>query len=57
MIKIYLLTAVGLTLCGSTTHIYTQTMNTQNNKINDLIRKSAGSAPSLRVIPWRLSYN
>jgi len=60
--KIYLLTATGLSPGGSSTiHIYTQ-KNTQNNTINkntinNLIGKSAGRVPSLRVLPWHLHYN
>jgi hypothetical protein len=50
---IYLLTAVGLTPGGSSTvHIYTQTIH----RTTQLIWKSAGCAPSLRVIPWHLPY-
>ena len=59
-------TAIGLTPGGSSTvHIYTQTIHrttqsTQTQYIeqhNSLIRKSAGRAPSLRVLPWHLPYN
>ena len=50
---IYLLTAIGLTPCGSgTVHIYKKPIhrtrrakNTQNNTVNNLIGKSAGRAP------------
>jgi len=69
-ILIYLLTAIKLTPGGSNTvHIYTKTMHrttqlktlvgilsgirTQSGQIG----KSAGHAPSLRVIPWNLPYN
>ena len=59
---IYMLTAVGLSPGGSSTlHIYTQTIHrtTQitTEQHSSLIRKSAGRAPSLRVIPWYLPYN
>jgi len=61
---IYLLTVIVLSPGGSSTvHIYTQTVHrtTQNKQYieqhNSLIRKSAGRAPSLRVIPWHLPYN
>jgi hypothetical protein len=46
----------------STVHIYTQT-NTKNNtkqtihKTTQNLWKSAGRAPSLRVLPWHLPYN
>ena len=51
---IYLLTAIGLTPGGSSTvHIYTQTIH----RTTQLTEKSAGRAPSLRVIPWHLPYN
>jgi len=64
-------TAIELTPGGvSTVNIYTQTVhrttqltnqndtiNNNNNTINHLIWKSAGRAPSLRVIPWHLPYN
>jgi len=60
----YLLTAIGLTPGGSTAvHIYTQTIHrtvqlTQTiHRTTQLIGKNAGCAPSLRVIPWHLSYN
>ena len=70
LILIYLLTAIGRTPGGSSTvHIYTQTIRrttqlttlvgnlsgirTQSGQIG----KSAGRAPSLRVIPWNLPYN
>ena len=62
---IYFVTAVGLTLGGSSTvHIYTQTIHkpTQlttlvgrlcgiRTRLAKLIGKSAGRAPSMRVIP------
>jgi len=49
-----LLTAVGLTPGGSSAvHIYTQTIH----RTTQLIWKSVGRAPSLRVIPWHLPYN
>jgi hypothetical protein len=32
-------------------------MNNKNDTINNLIRKSVGRAPSLRVTPWHLPYN
>jgi len=61
---IYLFTAIRFTAGGSSTvHIYTKkihgttqlttenTINNKNNTINNLIGKSAGRAPSLRVIP------
>jgi len=61
---IYLFIAIGLTPGGSiTVHIYTQTISrtTQStqtiHRTTQLIGKSAGRAPSLRVIPWHLSYN
>jgi len=51
---IYLLTAIGLTPGGSSTvHIYTQTIH----RTTQLMWKSAGRVPSLRVIPWHLPYN
>jgi len=59
---IYLLTATGLPPTGSrTVHIYTQTVHrtTQNNQYIEKHNfwKSAGRAPSLRVIPWLLPSN
>jgi hypothetical protein len=57
------LTAIGLTLGGSGTHLHTN--NTQKNTIDtkqyteqhdSLLRKSADHAPSLRGIPWHLPY-
>ena len=46
----YLLTAIRQTPGGSNTvHIYTQI-----DRTTQLIGKSAGRAPSLRVIPWYL---
>jgi len=57
---IYLLTAIGLSPGGST-HLHTN--NTQNNtKTTEqhkykLMWKSAGRAPSLRVLPWHVPYN
>jgi len=71
MILIYLLTAIRLTPGGSSTvHMYTQTVHrtTQSTtlvgrflglepRVVKLIGKSAGRAPSLRVIPWHLPYN
>jgi len=65
---IYLLTAIGLSPGGST-HLHTN--NTQNNTNNNrttqiitteqhkyiLMWKSAGRAPSLRVLLWHLPYN
>ena len=61
---IHLLTAIGLTPGGSSTvHIYTQTVHRKVQKQqyieqhNSLIRKSAGRALFLRVIPWHLPYN
>jgi len=58
------LTAIGLPPGGScTVHIYTQYTEKYNRhkqcieQHNSLIRKSAGSTPSLRVIPWHLPYN
>jgi hypothetical protein len=58
---IYLLTAIVLTPGGSSTvHTYTQTIyrTTQSTQImhikTQLTGKSAGRAPSLRVIPWYL---
>ena len=51
---IYLLTAIGLTPVGSSTvHIYTQTIDRTTQKFG----KSAGHAPSLRVMPLHLPYN
>jgi len=51
--KIYSLTAIGLTPGGSSTvHIYTQTIHRTTQ-----FGKSAGSAPSLKVISWHLPYN
>ena len=52
---IHLLTAIGLKPGGSIrAHIYTQKYIEQHN---DLVLKSAGRAPSVRVIPWHLPYN
>jgi hypothetical protein len=52
LILIYLLTAVGLTLGGSSTvHIYTQTIHRTTQKYN---WNSVGRAPSWRVIPLQL---
>ena len=54
------LTAIGLLSGGNST------VHTKNNTIdmkqyteqhNSLIRKSAGRAPSLRILPWHLPYN
>jgi hypothetical protein len=45
---------------SSTVHIYTQTIQRTtktNNTYNIKIRKTAGRAPSLRVLPWYLPYN
>jgi len=49
---------------SSTVHIYTQTIHrtTQSTQTirrttHSLIRKSADRAPSLRGIPWHLTYN
>jgi len=59
---IYLLTAIGLSPCGSSTvHIYTQTIH-RTIQHKEYIEqhnnwKSAGSAPSWLVIPWHLPYN
>ena len=60
---IYLLTAIGLSASGSiTVHIYTQTIHrttqitTEQHK-KQLIWKSAGRAPSLRILPRHLPYN
>ena len=54
LILIYLLTAIGLPPTGSSTvHIYTQKIHRTTQKC----WKSAGHAPSLRVIPWHLPYN
>jgi len=51
---IYLLTVIGLPPGGSSTvHIYTQTVH----RTTQLIGKSAGRAPSWRVIPWHFPYN
>ena len=57
MIYIYMiyenLTAIGLTPGGSSTvHIYIQTIHRTTE-----FGKSAGRAPSLRVIFWHLPYN
>jgi len=65
-----LLTAVGLTPGGSSTvHIYTQTIRRTTQQLwldgflgseprmVKLIGKSAGRAPSVRVIPWHFPYN
>ena len=59
---IYLLTAIALTPVGSSTvHFYIQTIHRTTQKDIDehkkyteqqKIRKSAGRAPSLRVLPW-----
>jgi len=55
---IYLLSAIGLTPGGSSTvHIYTQTVHrtTQTrHRTTQKFGKSAGRAPSLRVLPWHL---
>jgi len=48
------LTAIELTPgCSSTVHIYTQTIHRTTQKF----WKTAGRAPSLRVLPWHLPYN
>ena len=59
---IYLLTAIGLSAgASSTVHIYTQIIHrtaqitTERHKL--LLWKSAGRAPSLRVLLWHLPYN
>jgi uncharacterized integral membrane protein len=59
---IYLLTAIGLPPSGSSTvHIYTQTVH-RTIQIKQYIEqhkyfwKSAGRAPTWRVIPWHLPY-
>jgi hypothetical protein len=58
---IYLLTAIGLSPGGST-HLHTQAIRktiqitTEQHKYN-LMWKSAGRDPSLRVLPWYLPYN
>jgi len=53
--KMYFLTAIGLPPVGSSTvHIYTQTIC---RKTQNFFWKSAGRAPSLRVLPWHLPYN
>jgi hypothetical protein len=66
------LTGIGLTPCGSSTHLHTNhTQDTENGTYITIktlgtsitIKKfktnlgSAGRAPSLRVIPWHLPYN
>ena len=56
---IYLLTAFGLSPGGST-HLHTNSTknNTNNNRTTQHVMwKSAGRAPSLRVLPWHLPYN
>ena len=58
---IYLLTEIGLSPGGSSTHLHTN--NTQNDMKQTIHRetqqfwKSAGRAPSWLVIPWHLPYN
>ena len=67
----HLLTAIGLTTGGSSTvHIHTQTIH-RTTQITILVGrlpgirtqscqtnwKSAGRAPSLRVMPWHLPYS
>jgi len=47
---------------SSTVHVYTHTIcrMTQNKQYTEQHKnfwKSAGRAPSLRVIPWHLTYN
>ena len=59
---LYLLTAIGLSPCGSSTvHIYTQTIHRtiQNKQYIEQKQfwKSAGRAPSWLVTPWHLPYN
>jgi len=60
---IYLLTAIGLSPgASSTVHIYTQTIQRTTQITNKqhkkrLMWKSADRTPSLRVLPWHLSYN
>jgi len=59
---IYLLTAIGYPPGGSSTvHIYTQTVHNDRKQIIHIITqqfwKSAGRAPSLRVLTWHLPYN
>jgi len=57
------LTEIGLPPGGSSTvHIYTQTIHrtTHNKQYIEQHKhfwKSAGRAPSWRVIPWHLPYN
>jgi len=67
------LTAIGLTPGDSSTHLHTNNTQKNTNKQyieqhiidikqymeqhTSLIRKSADRAPSLRDIPWHLSYN
>jgi len=48
---IYLLTAIGLPLGGSSTH------KQYVEQHNSLIRKSVDRAPFLQGIPWHLPYN
>jgi hypothetical protein len=57
---IYLLTAIGLPPGRSiTVHFYTQTIHTKQtlHRTTQKFWKSAGRAPSLRVIPWHFPYN
>jgi uncharacterized integral membrane protein len=46
------------TLVGMLSRLRTQSGQTKiNDELTELIGKSAGRAPSLRVIPWHLPYN
>jgi len=52
---VYLLTPIGLTPGGSSTVQYTFT-HKQYTEQHNKFGKGAERAPSLRVIPWHLSY-
>jgi len=56
---IYLLTAIGLSPGGSSTHLHTIHRTIKNKQYIGQHNnwKSAGRAPSWLVIPWHLPYN
>jgi len=53
------LTAIGYPPGGTVQYTYTYKQYRERHKTsnNTKIRKSAGRAPSLRVLPWHLPYN
>jgi len=48
---------VAVVQCTYTHTQYREQHKTNNTENNTKIRKSAGRAPSLRVLPWYLPYN